>query len=90
MPSWRGWAGLAPRGELAELDPQFKPYLETRDGIKSQLEDLRVPAEVRRRDRGVACPAAAGGGAARAARTAQAEVRPDARRGRRAARCADA
>jgi DNA repair ATPase RecN len=26
--------------ELAELDPQFKPYLETRDGIKSQLEDL--------------------------------------------------
>src|SRR3954454_11045386 len=26
--------------ELAELDPQFTPYLETRDGIKSQLEDL--------------------------------------------------
>jgi DNA repair protein RecN (Recombination protein N) len=26
--------------ELAELDPQFKPYLEARDGIKSQLEDL--------------------------------------------------
>ena len=26
--------------ELAELDPQFRPYLETRDGIKSQLEDL--------------------------------------------------
>src|SRR3954469_14355716 len=26
--------------ELAELDPQFKPYLDTRDGIKSQLEDL--------------------------------------------------
>ena len=26
--------------ELADLDPQFKPYLETRDGIKSQLEDL--------------------------------------------------
>jgi DNA repair protein RecN (Recombination protein N) len=26
--------------ELAELDPQFKPFLETRDGIKSQLEDL--------------------------------------------------
>src|SRR5262245_48229896 len=26
--------------ELAELDPQFKPYLESRDGIKSQLEDL--------------------------------------------------
>jgi DNA repair protein RecN (Recombination protein N) len=26
--------------ELADLDPQFKPYLEIRDGIKSQLEDL--------------------------------------------------
>ena len=26
--------------ELAELDPQFKPYLEARDAIKSQLEDL--------------------------------------------------
>jgi DNA repair protein RecN (Recombination protein N) len=27
-------------GELATLDPQFRPYLEARDGIKSQLEDL--------------------------------------------------
>ena len=27
-------------GELATLDPQFKPYLDARDGIKSQLEDL--------------------------------------------------
>jgi DNA repair protein RecN (Recombination protein N) len=26
--------------ELAELDPQFKPYLEARSEIKSQLEDL--------------------------------------------------
>ena len=26
--------------ELAALDPQFKPYLDARDGIKSQLEDL--------------------------------------------------
>src|SRR5262249_26786636 len=26
--------------ELAELDPRFRPYLEARDGIKSQLEDL--------------------------------------------------
>ncbi len=26
--------------ELAELDPQFKAYLDARDGIKSQLEDL--------------------------------------------------
>jgi len=26
--------------ELASLDPQFKPYLEAREGIKSQLEDL--------------------------------------------------
>ena len=29
-------------GELAALDPQFKPYLDARDGIKSQLEDLSV------------------------------------------------
>jgi len=27
-------------GELASLDPRFAPYLETRDAIKSQLEDL--------------------------------------------------
>jgi DNA repair protein RecN (Recombination protein N) len=27
-------------GELASLDPQFKPYLDQRDAIKSQLEDL--------------------------------------------------
>ncbi|MQA30703.1 MAG: DNA repair protein RecN [Luteitalea sp.] len=27
-------------GELAAIDPQFQPYLEARDGIKSQLEDL--------------------------------------------------
>ena len=27
-------------GELAALDPQFASYLEARDGIKSQLEDL--------------------------------------------------
>jgi DNA repair protein RecN (Recombination protein N) len=26
--------------ELADLDPAFKPYLEARDGVKSQLEDL--------------------------------------------------
>jgi DNA repair protein RecN (Recombination protein N) len=26
--------------ELAALDPRFQPYLEARDGIKSQLEDL--------------------------------------------------
>ena len=26
--------------ELAELDPSFQPYVEARDGIKSQLEDL--------------------------------------------------
>jgi DNA repair protein RecN (Recombination protein N) len=29
-------------GELAAIDPQFAPYLETRDGIKSQLEDLAL------------------------------------------------
>src|SRR5205823_5733574 len=28
--------------ELAALDPQFQPYLELRDGIKSQLEDLAL------------------------------------------------
>src|SRR5262249_40272563 len=31
------WRRIA---ELASLDPQFRPYLEARDGIKSQLEDL--------------------------------------------------
>ena len=29
-------------GELAALDPRFEPYLEARDGIKSQLEDLAL------------------------------------------------
>jgi DNA repair protein RecN (Recombination protein N) len=29
-------------GELAALDPKFQPYLEARDGIKSQLEDLAL------------------------------------------------
>ena len=29
-------------GELAALDPQFQPYLDSRDGIKSQLEDLAL------------------------------------------------
>jgi DNA repair protein RecN (Recombination protein N) len=28
--------------ELAALDPQFRPYLDARDGIKSQLEDLAI------------------------------------------------
>jgi len=28
--------------ELAALDPKFQPYIEARDGIKSQLEDLAV------------------------------------------------
>jgi DNA repair protein RecN (Recombination protein N) len=28
--------------ELAALDPKFQPYLDARDGIKSQLEDLAV------------------------------------------------
>src|SRR5438552_707248 len=28
--------------ELAVLDPRFQPYLEARDGIKSQLEDLAL------------------------------------------------
>jgi DNA repair protein RecN (Recombination protein N) len=29
-------------GELAALDPQFEPYLDAREAIKSQLEDLAV------------------------------------------------
>jgi DNA repair protein RecN (Recombination protein N) len=29
-------------GELAALDPRFLPYLDARDGIKSQLEDLAL------------------------------------------------
>lgn len=29
-------------GELAALDPQFQSYLDARDGIKSQLEDLAL------------------------------------------------
>ena len=28
--------------ELAALDPQFQPYLDARDGVKSQLEDLAI------------------------------------------------
>jgi DNA repair protein RecN (Recombination protein N) len=28
--------------ELADLDPQFQPYVEAREGIKSQLEDLAM------------------------------------------------
>jgi DNA repair protein RecN (Recombination protein N) len=36
-----GLAGVWKRvGELAAIAPQFAPYLEARDGIKSQLEDL--------------------------------------------------
>jgi len=29
-------------GELAALDPRFRPYLDARDGIKAQLEDLAL------------------------------------------------
>ena len=29
-------------GELAALDPKFQPYLDARDAIKSQLEDLAI------------------------------------------------
>ena len=83
-------------GELAALDPQFEPYLDARDGIKSQLEDLAAfPAQLRGRHRRLAGAAAAGRGAPRAARAAEAEARADARRRHRAARraarasCAD-
>ena len=40
-PCWRGLGGVWKRvGELATIDPQFAPYAESRDAIKSQLEDL--------------------------------------------------
>ncbi len=29
-------------GELSDIDPAFKPYLDAREGIKSQLEDLAL------------------------------------------------
>src|SRR5207247_5597232 len=29
-------------GELASIDPKFQPYIDARDGIKSQLEDLAM------------------------------------------------
>ena len=91
-PSWRRSA--ASGGASASwptLDPQFQPYLDARDGIKSQLEDLALlPAPLRRRHRGVAGAAAAGRGSAGAARAAEAEVRPDAGRRRRAPRRAAA
>jgi DNA repair protein RecN (Recombination protein N) len=36
-----GLGGIWKRvGELATIDPQFAPYVDARDGIKSQLEDL--------------------------------------------------
>src|SRR6185503_13092191 len=36
-----GLSGIWKRvGELAVIDPQFAPYVDARDGIKSQLEDL--------------------------------------------------
>ena len=72
-------------GELAAIDPQFAPYVEARDGIKSQLEDLAF--FLRSYADGVdASPGrlAGGGGSAGAARASQAEVRSDARRGHRA------
>jgi DNA repair protein RecN (Recombination protein N) len=38
-----GLGGIWKRvGELAALDPRFQPYVEARDGIKSQLEDLAM------------------------------------------------
>jgi DNA repair protein RecN (Recombination protein N) len=38
-----GLAGVWKRvGELATIDPQFAAYVESRDGIKSQLEDLAL------------------------------------------------
>ena len=40
---WPDLGGVWRRvAELAALDPQFQPYLDARDGIKSQLEDLAL------------------------------------------------
>ena len=77
--------------ELATLDPQFQPYLDARDGIKSQLEDLAL--FLRRYadgDRSIPGTAAAGRGAAGASRPPEAQVRPVAGRGRRPPRRAAA
>ena len=51
-------------GELSTIDPQFAPYAESRDAIKSQLEDLPFSPQVcdgspGRLRRGSACPARA-------------------------------
>ena len=56
-----------------------RPYLDARDGIKSQLEDLAFfLRQLRRRRRRVAGAAAAGRGPTGAARTSEAEARPGA------------
>ena len=67
-------------GELARIDPQFAAYVEARDGIKSQLEDLAFFLRATPTDRRLAGAAAAGRGSSRPARAAEAEVRSDARR----------
>ena len=77
-----GWLGGVWKrvGELAAIDPQFAAYVDARDGIKSQLEDLAF--FLRSYADGVdASPGAAAGGrgSAGAARAAEAEVRTDAR-----------
>ena len=73
--------GLAAVGELAASTARFAPYLEARDAIKSQLEDLASFApRLRRQHRRLAGAPAGGGGPAGAARAAEAEARPDARR----------
>ena len=63
-------------GELAAIDPRFAPYLDARDGIKAQLEDLAFT--LRDFADGIdASPgaAAAGRGSAGAARAAEAQAR---------------
>ena len=48
-------------GELADVDPAFRPHLEARDDIKSQLEDLAHTLRILRREhRRVAGAVAAG------------------------------
>jgi DNA repair protein RecN (Recombination protein N) len=76
--------------ELADLDPQFS---RTGDARRHQVPARgpgRVSAEVRRQHRSLAGAAAADRGAPRAARAAQAQVRPDPDRRHRAPRRARA
>ena len=81
-PRWRALGTVWKKvGELAALDGTFAPYLEARDAVKSQLEDLafflRSYAEKHRR---LAGAAPGDRGSSRAARASEEKARPVARR----------